>query len=45
MYKKKNFYYMYGQTEASPRMSFIKNKNIISNPQSIGKAISKEGFF
>ena len=43
--KKKNFYYMYGQTEASPRMSFIKNKNIISNPQSIGKAISKGRFF
>ena len=45
MYKKnKNFYYMYGQTEASPRMSYIKTKNILENPQSIGKPISKGSF-
>ena len=46
MYKKdKNFYYMYGQTEASPRMSYIKTKDIFKNPQSIGKPISEGNFY
>ena len=36
---KKNFYIMYGQTEASPRISYIKNQNILKYPGSVGKAI------
>lgn len=40
-----DFFYMYGQTEASPRMSYIKTKDIFKNKQSIGKAISGGKFF
>lgn len=38
--KKKDMYIMYGQTEASPRISYIKNENIIKYQGSIGKPIS-----
>ena len=34
-----NFFKMYGQTEASPRMSFIKITNYLDKIDSIGKAI------
>jgi len=37
--KKKDMYIMYGQTEASPRISYIKNENIIKYQGSIGKPI------
>jgi long-chain acyl-CoA synthetase len=37
--KKKDMYIMYGQTEASPRLSYIKNEDIIKNLGSIGKPI------
>ena len=39
--KKIDFYYMYGQTEASPRISYIKSKDIIKNLGSIGKPIEQ----
>ena len=35
-----DFFYMYGQTEASPRMSFIKSKDILKNLGSIGKSLN-----
>ena len=38
--KKKDMYIMYGQTEASPRISYIKNENIIKYKGSIGKPIN-----
>lgn len=37
--KKINFYSMYGQTEASPRISFIELKTLLKKPLSCGKAI------
>jgi long-chain acyl-CoA synthetase len=36
---KKNFYIMYGQTEASPRISYINQKTLSKYPNSVGKAI------
>ena len=38
--KKKDMYIMYGQTEASPRIAYIKNEKIIRYKNSIGKPIS-----
>jgi long-chain acyl-CoA synthetase len=37
--KKKDMYIMYGQTEASPRIAYIKNENIVKHQGSIGKPI------
>ena len=37
--KKINFYAMYGQTEASPRISYIELKRLLKKPNSCGKAI------
>ena len=37
--KKKDMYIMYGQTEASPRIAYIKNENIVYHQGSIGKPI------
>lgn len=37
--KKINFYSMYGQTEASPRISYINLKNLLKKPNSCGRAI------
>ena len=37
--RKKSMYIMYGQTEASPRISYIKNEDIIKYQGSIGKPI------
>ena len=36
----KEFIIMYGQTEASPRMSYLPFKDILRKPDSIGKAIN-----
>jgi len=36
---KKKFYIMYGQTEASPRISYIDQKTLKKYPNSVGKAI------
>lgn len=36
---KRNFFIMYGQTEATARISFIKNDEILAYPGSIGRAI------
>ena len=38
--KKKDMYIMYGQTEASPRIAYIKNENIVKYQGSIGKPIN-----
>ena len=38
MYQK-DMYIMYGQTEASPRIAYIKNEKIVENKNSIGKPI------
>jgi long-chain acyl-CoA synthetase len=35
----KKFYIMYGQTEASPRISYIEEINLIKYPDSVGRAI------
>ena len=37
---KKEFFVMYGQTEASARISYIDTKRLLKKPNSIGKAIS-----
>ena len=37
--KKINFFSMYGQTEASPRISFIDLKGLLKKPNSCGKSI------
>ena len=37
--KKINFFSMYGQTEASPRISFIELKKLLKKPTSCGKSI------
>ena len=34
-----NFFVMYGQTEASPRISYIELKDLIKKPDSVGKVI------
>jgi long-subunit acyl-CoA synthetase (AMP-forming) len=36
---KKKFFVMYGQTEASPRISYINQKNLRKYPDSVGKAV------
>ena len=38
--KKVDFYSMYGQTETSPRISYIKNNDLLLKKNSIGKPIS-----
>ena len=43
--KKINFFSMYGQTEASPRMSYLKWKNNESKIGSIGKPLKEGKFF
>ena len=35
----KKFYIMYGQTEASPRISYIDERDLIKYPNSVGRAI------
>lgn len=34
-----NFYVMYGQTEASPRISYASTETLLNNPKTIGKPI------
>ncbi len=43
--KKIKFYSMYGQTEASPRMSVLSSKHIKYKPNSVGQAINKNNFY
>ena len=42
--KKIKFYVMYGQTEASPRMSYLEWKKFFSKYGSIGKALKGSKF-
>ena len=39
------FFIMYGQTEASPRMSYLDHTDILKNPDSIGKPIKGTFFY
>ncbi len=39
------FFVMYGQTEASPRMSWIAEDEIVDCPESIGRAVKNGEFF
>ncbi len=39
MNKNINFFVMYGQTEASPRISYIELKDLIKKPESVGRPI------
>lgn len=43
--KRIKFYSMYGQTEASPRMSLLNHKDLKKKFNSIGKAINKNYFY
>jgi long-chain acyl-CoA synthetase len=43
--KEKRFFVMYGQTEATARMSYMDSNDISNYPQSIGIAIPKGQFF
>ncbi|MBD2143840.1 MAG: AMP-binding protein [Sphaerospermopsis kisseleviana] len=40
----KDFFVMYGQTEASPRMSYIKHSDLKHRPNSIGKPVKNGSF-
>ena len=43
-FKKIQFFIMYGQTEASPRMSYLNPNMIDRHPNSIGKPLKKSSF-